>query len=63
MTSESESKTATCCGSPICCPICKGPTEHRRDSYGGLAGGGDYEVFGCLDPKCSQGAIYVELPD
>lgn len=52
-------------GAEVRCPACKGETRDREDEYGGLSGGGDYEVFECLDPKCERSTrrIYVELPD
>jgi hypothetical protein len=34
--------------------------QYEDDEYGGLAGGGDYEVYRCV--KCGE-VKYVELPD
>ena len=42
-------------------PDCKHPNKtYVDDEYGGLSGGGDYEVYKCLD--CGK-RIYVQLPD
>lgn len=56
-----ERKTAKCwSGGDVFCKTCGGATEARDDEYGGLARGGDYEVFSCHDCRATT---YIELPD
>jgi len=56
-------ETARCwSGASIRCKDCNGPTKAGEDEYGGLAGGGDYERFVCVDLKCGT-TTYVEMPD
>jgi hypothetical protein len=47
-------------GGPVYCGECGGPSERQDDEYGGLAGGGDYEVFRC---KRCRSTMHVEMPD